>query len=168
MALDELEAAKAYDALSRMMQEASLPWVVEQTADRIRQGRMDQKRIESFEESRGAAGASQLRRSRRKELRVSIVPYTAQEKLSILVDAVDQAVVVVNQLEEADLAWAARENRPNVKFMPDPEAGEPESEAEVSRRELHLDRVRADERGPSNEKLKMLLAELRHELPKVE
>jgi hypothetical protein len=130
---------------------------------------MEQKKIATFEESFGSLGvAPQLRRSRRKESRVSIVPYNALERLSILVDALQQAVVVVHELEVADLEWAGRENRSGVKFMPDPEAGEPESEVEINRRELHLDRAQTSDRVPFNAKLKLLLSELSRELPMVE
>lgn len=169
MPLLDDEAATAYATLTATLRDMGLEWVLEQVADRVRQGKFVSKKVDVFEAATRDANdrVPGVRKSGRKETRESIAPFTPQEALRILVDAVDQAIVVVNRLEEHDVTWAKEQQMSGMQFLPDPEAGTPERDLETARRELKLDGGRAHQRAPINARLNQLLDELRLELPAV-
>lgn len=162
MAVSDEESSAAYAKISEAARRTGLSWVLDQAEERIRLGRMDEKRVDVFREE-----ATGIRRTRRKESRTVIVPLTPQEALRVLVDALDQAVVVVNRLGKASIEFAQRQTGGNLTFLPDPEAGTPHIGPPAERRELRVDRAETIERATANAHLHELLAELRRELPEV-
>ncbi|MBD1904079.1 hypothetical protein H6F53_00980 [Trichocoleus sp. FACHB-832] len=98
--MNEEDCFIAYRQLEEILHEFNLEWVTEQVAQSIHEG----KNIEENQE-----------RNRTEE-------YSAQEKLLLLINAVEQAVVNTLEIEtEMSRFLSAQELRPEVRFYPSDE-----------------------------------------------
>jgi hypothetical protein len=99
--MTEAECEQAFEVVSGAMQAAGLNWVVTQVAEQIRFGKPSTKRIQTTVEHspeiavEGVAG----RPKRTRETFAFTREYTASERLSLLLDALERAVVLTSQME---------------------------------------------------------------------
>ena len=99
--MTDAECDQSFDLVSSAMRRAGLDWVVTQLAEQIRFGKPATKRVQTtlddFPEIavEGIAGKRKITR----ETFAFTRDYTAHERLSLLLDALERAVIVTSQME---------------------------------------------------------------------
>lgn len=158
MPMSDSEALRFYEAISARARELQLDWIVNQVEEQIALGSVTQKSLSVDERELFSAEPEILpaRPPRRKRTRATFLvsrPYTAQERLELLVDGLLIGVVQVNQILGAVGDFAASEIDSLVEFAP---------EAEV-KSVMRLD-ARDDRVAEASERLAALLNELKREI----
>lgn len=145
------EATHIYNELHTILRESGLNWVSAQVLQEVALGKPNRKTISiEGEESK----ATRSRRRQRVEF-LSTLPYSAEEQLQLLVDAIEQTIVATVEIQRSTLKMLpGDDDRRDIRFTSDipvtQEHGYGREQAEVSA-------VDAD-------KLRTLLNELRGEL----
>lgn len=94
------ECDLAFDQLERAMNEAGLAWVTTQVAEDLRFGKTRTKRLSVREEKSDRFATELLGVSRRSNVTVSATePYSSEEKLRMLVRALEQTTVAIDRME---------------------------------------------------------------------
>jgi hypothetical protein len=159
MALTDTEALQFYDAIAARAREARLDWILGQVEEQLALGSVAPKSLPVKERSLFVAEEEvfEAKGRGRKSTKATFLvskPYTAQERLGLLVDGLLSGIVHLNQIADEVIAFAASELKSSsVEFAP---------EAEVKptfRLESGGARV-----AESSEKLASLLIELKREI----
>ncbi len=101
-----------------------LDWVLDQVDEEIRVGKLTQKKVTTYKEDEDRNSFSdQSFKPVSKAMLTASIEYSDQEKLLLLVDAIEQAVVNTTIMADETVSHLAglREDRgrPEVKFMPE-------------------------------------------------
>ncbi len=145
------EATRIFNGLDSVLRESGLDWVSAQVLQEVALGKPNRKTISVPGEE-----SDSTRPSRRQRVEfLSTVPYTPEEQLQLLVDAIEQTVVATVEMQTSTLKMLSGDDyRRDVRFTSDvpgtQEHGYGREQAEVS----------AVDAG----KLHILLSELRGEL----
>lgn len=101
--MTEAECEAAYRRIEEILEAHQLTWVVNEVETEVRLGRTLTKRVASRVETPEEVAVPELFETpRRTRVRVSATrPYTAQEKLRMIIDAVQHAVVETLAMEQA-------------------------------------------------------------------
>jgi hypothetical protein len=94
------ECDLAFDQLEHAMNEAGLAWVTTQVAEDLRFGKTRTKKLSVREEKSDRFVTELLGAPRRSNVTVSATePYTSEEKLRMLVRALEQTTVAIDRME---------------------------------------------------------------------
>jgi hypothetical protein len=104
--VNDEEADRLYTRLLRMLGDRQLRWVAEQVSEEVALGRTFSKTVPVLDSQESPEGS---RPRRRKTKFVSTVQYTPKERLSLLLDAIDRAVVVTSEFQKHILAIGGTE-----------------------------------------------------------
>lgn len=133
MALSDDESREAFAKLATILREAGLDWVLDQVAARIAYGKQEpikesdlrprsRRRTRSFvipsETWSSSSTSKQLTRT---------VPFSPQERLRVLVQAISNAVIAKYAIEDEVTAFASRHGGTRVLFTPDQDEAQPAS-----------------------------------------
>jgi len=159
--MNDQECNQAYESMVGILNQNGLEWVTAQVAEQIRIGKTIQREIETLQEVRGrglftvADYSSQLKKGPKATFPVT-VDYEPPERLRLLIDAVEQAVVNTASMEHHLSEYFEREGRDwqGIRFYADEPASEPKS----------LDKRSGASRFENSRKLKELLDALRQEI----
>ena len=97
--MTEQESLQIYEALSEYVREHRLDWILEQVTEQIRFGVEEKKSVRVGLDEVWAADVEEPRSRRSKVLFAATRPYLEREKLKLLIDAVQQAVVNTTEME---------------------------------------------------------------------
>ena len=113
-----------FEQLAALLEEHGFGWALSQVRAQIAEGIIVDKDVREFEAPRIAEATFQVgRRSRRSARLIARVPYDDDQRLAILLKAIEAAIVQRAELEEAVLdSLNSDENGPKldrVEFVPD-------------------------------------------------
>lgn len=159
--MNNQECNKAYETLVRVLNRNGLEWITAQVGEQVRIGKTIQRKIETLEEVRGpslfnvADYPGRLKKGPKATFPVT-VDYEPPERLRLLIDAVEQAVVNTASMEchLSDYFETEGQGWQGIRFYADEPASEPKS----------LDKRSAASRLKNSRKLKGLLDLLRREI----
>lgn len=151
-----------YDTLVDILNKSELGWIVSQVEDQLRIGKTVEKEITTLTEGRSRnalLGFEEYREHLRSGPKATFpvtIDYDSKEKLSLLVDAVEQAVVDTAEMEKHILDFFGEElpSLESVEFYSD----------EVTREPISINRQSTASRQIYGSKLKLLLEDLRKEI----
>jgi hypothetical protein len=111
--MNEQDYDKIYSAVSEVLRQKEMLWVLEQVDEQIRFGKTESKEISPKERAHRQSNlptletSSRMRKSRRGEPEEFLVSteYSAQEKLHLLIDAIEQSVVNANRMVQDTLEF---------------------------------------------------------------
>lgn len=110
--MTQQEAQEVFIALSKILEEVGLTWMLEQVRQEIAHGKTSTKTLNIFAEE-----FPDRSRQRRQRVRfVSTEEYDSEEQLYLLVDAMEQAVVASLEMQKGILALT---ELTGVRFVPD-------------------------------------------------
>lgn len=134
------DAGEYYRRLEDILGATGFNWVIAQAQEQIAQGRAVTKQVQAPEvsESFEAEGFSSRARRRRRTSLVTTEPYNDRERLHILLDAIEAALVQRVDFETSILLSLEAIQR--VEFVPDDTSGDP-ARAGRYRHGLARDRV---------------------------
>jgi hypothetical protein len=175
--LNDGEAREVFVGLDRLLREAGLDWVCDQVQDEIRLGKLERKEVETVKELFLIDETKQpsLRKPMgkgRKERLMTVGEFSPQERLRMLVDAMQRAVVDTGDIEEEVVAFF---NGPPRQRESNTVVARSDAEMDSAReiRFVRLDQRRSDilttperplERGDAIRRLRGLIDELRAEI----
>jgi hypothetical protein len=175
--LNDGEAREAFVGLDRLLREKGLDWVCDQVQDEIRLGKLERKEVETVKELRSTDETKQpsLRKPMGKGRKVTLMTvgeFSPQERLRILIDAMQRAVVDTGDLEQDVAAFF---NSPPRQVEANTDVARTNAEMDAAReiRFVRLDQRRSDtvttperplERGDAIRRLRGLIDELRGEI----
>jgi hypothetical protein len=150
MPISDVEARRLFDKLAAQLREAGASTLVDQVIDEIAQGRQIvyktvARRSAARQLQRPEADESYAERGRRREY-AETLDYSAHERLDLLLEALERAILDARQIE-TDLL----KHYPNVRFVPE--------QQEESARSFELNGLARHE-GEA-ERLRTLIADLR-------
>jgi hypothetical protein len=106
--MTEEESIGAYTELSHILEQLQLSWIIHQVEELVRLGKPVPKRVKTFKESseepllsllnESDYGLTRFKPGAAAEL-TEVVAYTPKERLLLLIDAIEQAVVNTSQME---------------------------------------------------------------------
>lgn len=151
-----------YDTLIDILNKSGVGWIVSQVEEQLRIGKTVEKEITTLTEGRGrnmllgVEGYRERLRSGPKATFPVTIEYEAKERLSLLIDAIEQTVVDTAEMEGHILNFFGEEfpALQGVEFYPD----------EVVRESISINRQSTALRQVHGLKLKQLLEDLRKEL----
>lgn len=148
---------EAYEALLQSMRDQGLGWVVEQVQQQVRAGKLVTKDVTPFRESYSSRFIEELAvgtRRRRRERLAATEEYSAEERLSLVLEAIENAVVHTAEIQDQVLQFVQDQSSiDQVRF-------EPDAFEEAQAFTLSAD----DRRRPQVEMLREALARLRMEV----
>jgi len=156
------ECKEVFDTLIKMLNDQGLGWVVEQVQEQIRIGKTEEKEIKTLKEARHSPSIFELD-DYRKQLKTGplatfpvAVEYGSEERLQLLIDAIEQVVVNTAQMEESFTSFFETElpNLRDIRFFSEDGTSSPR---EINRQSAVI-------RNEEAKKLKQLLEELRTEI----
>jgi hypothetical protein len=161
--MTEQESIGAYKELSYFLEQLQLTWIVHQVEDLVHIGKPVPKRVKTFKEkyeepylallNEPDFSLSRLKLGAAAEL-TEVVAYTPQERLLLLIDAIEQAVVNTGQMEAEtfeSLERAVNHSIPeDIIFV-----------SEDNDEQVTISRQKARMRRDLSRELKQLLKELR-------
>jgi hypothetical protein len=162
--MNNTECNELYEQLIDILNQNNLAWVVSQVADQVRLGKTVEKEIETLQESRERRAVSlfptdefsaNLKKGPRATFPIT-VEYQPCERLLLLINAMEQAVVHTAEMEH-HLFTHMEVEAPNlraIQFVSE----EPESQPTI------LERDKMTIRYESSLTLKALIEELRKEI----
>lgn len=175
--MEENDARIVFETLVNHLTELKLGWVVDQVNERIRLGKLISKDVSVTRDAHGKIGR------KRKASFVTTVPFTAKERLSILIDAIDHVAIQTGQMGAKVVEHLHEKGFESVEFYPDPQEDlenppRPSptlfelAEDPVERTRAHVQvepvvRIHVDslrERGDARMGLAVLLSELKAEI----
>lgn len=162
--MNDIECNKMYESLISILKQGGLEWVTSQVAEQVRLGKTIEKEIETLRESNDKSAISlfpadeypvHLKRDPRATFPVT-VEYQPCERLRLLINAVEQAVVHTAEMEHHIFDYIEKEvpNLKAIQFISE----EPESQP------VSLERQNTIIRSESSRKLKGLLDSLCKEI----
>jgi len=164
--MNDQECIQAYETLAGILDQNGLGWVTAQVAEQIRIGKTIQREIETLKEARQAGlftfddypfddYPSRLKKGPKATFPVT-VDYEPPERLRLLIDAIEQAIVITASMEHHLLEYFEKEIQDwqGIQFHADESGSEPRS----------LDKRKAISRLKSSRNLKELLDALRKEI----
>jgi hypothetical protein len=105
-----------FSALSEVLRQKEMHWVLDQVNEQIRLGKTESKEISPDEDYRqsslldvGARPRARRGGARKKEEFLVTTEYTPKEKLLLLIDAIEQAVVNTNRMVHVTLEFTHEE-----------------------------------------------------------
>ena len=115
--MDDEDYNDIFSALSDVLREKEMLWVLDQVNEQIRLGKTESKEIASQEDDRrqsplpgiGTMQRMPRGRARKKEEFLVTTEYTAKEKLLLLIDAIEQAVVNTSKMVHDTLEFTHEE-----------------------------------------------------------
>jgi hypothetical protein len=156
------ECQEVFDTLVKMLNDQGLGWVVAQVQEQIRLGKTVEKEIKTLREAKHSPSIFELDEYR-KQLKTGPlatfpvpVEYNSKERLQLLIDAIEQAVVNTAQMEENFTSFFEKElpHLSDIRFFSE--------DGTLSPREIN--RQSAVVRNDQAIKLKQLLEDLRQEI----
>lgn len=142
-----------YDEFVRLLREHRFDWVVAEVEEQIRLGKTAEERIVVSEEfALEITPEADTRRARGRPGRtrfLKCVDYTARERLLLIIDAVEHAVLDVGEmgLHLLESFQKLGVQGPTVSFVPDVEGGEakpfPASDLNLMERQPAIDELRS-------------------------
>lgn len=172
MMISDRKASRIFEKLSQTLQDHQLSWVLEQIDEQIAQGKTEKIKIQIYKEVlqdaekeqrslfHGLQTVSRKLKPSTKQERVVIVEYTPQERLLLLIDAIENVIVQTAEMEHQvtgffnidALGITRREKKPDIILyseLPD------DTESVVfSRRSAQKSVVYANKMKPILEKLR--------------
>jgi hypothetical protein len=141
--------ADYFRRLAELLQEHGYQWVLAEALAQIAEGMTVDKDVREFEAAQIAEASFELRPRGRKRARlIATVPYDDSQKLDILLNAIEAALVQRADLEEAVLKSLQgskdEEAIEGVEFVPDQEM-DPAGGSVFRRHELRPDRRQANQ-----------------------
>jgi hypothetical protein len=119
--MNNLENNQVYHQLQQKLLEMNLNWVVNQVAEQVLLGKPAEKEIETLKESSSRSGqqlfdfSPEVYRSRLQKGPRATFPvteeYKANEKLMLLIDAIEQVVICTAEMEADALSFFQREGK---------------------------------------------------------
>ena len=110
------EATRVFQSLTTMLKDVGLGWLAEQVSHEVLSGKEISKRVSVESEEFTPTG----RPRRQRTAFVSTVPYSANEQLFLLVNAIEHSVVGIAEMENFLLEFASQNARlVGVKFVPE-------------------------------------------------
>ena len=91
--LESKQAKKVYDQLSAIIKKVGLDWLIADVAHQISLGKQDTQNIQVESTQRGPQGESVPKRKGRKAAFVVTQPLTENEKLLLLIEALEAATI---------------------------------------------------------------------------
>jgi hypothetical protein len=115
--MTEEQCAEAYDILANLLRRSNLAWVMDQVDADVRVGKLIEKPIREISDRHTAGSiafelveAPELQRRGRSGSIRQRVEYSNRERLQLLVEAIEYAVLHTADLEEAALKLIAHTN----------------------------------------------------------
>ena len=157
--MTETESEQAFGTISEGMKSAGLEWVITQAAEQIRFGKPEMKSVRTTIEGSpelAVPGLDGRRRSTR-ETFASTREYSANERLMLLLDALERALVSTSEMEAAvrKHVFGSQRNLNLIKLIRTDEPG---------RQALELGRSADKDRLDSVRHLHELIANLRERI----
>lgn len=153
--LSDTESSHVYEALSKFVRERGLDWILEQVAEQVRFGMEEKKSVRVGRDDVWPETPDEPRSRRSKVLFAATRPFTEQEKLRLLIDAIQQAVVNTTEMEASF--------REGLGTLEVPRAGMLVRE-ELNPKFIEISESPQVERRAGAQKLATLLGELREEV----
>lgn len=130
MAMTEGECSTVYRQLADTLQQDGLGWVVGQVEARVRLREAMEVAIETVRvrshvgQTLPGLAVRPTRSQRRTETFVVTREYTPREQLIFLLDAIEQAVVNVAEMQESVMRWMENTDVSEIAFYPDEPNGD--------------------------------------------
>ncbi len=160
--MDEQESQALFDELIHILQTLEMSWVVDQVNETVRFGKTETKEVKTYTETLEPGQQvrifDQLRPTLKESSKANLpatIEYTPQEKLKLLIDAIEQVTINLNSMKDHLILFAIEETggRGAVAFYPDDVNAPPRFALTIG-----------DRQGLDLQKLKQLLDELRSEI----
>lgn len=98
--MDDQDFQRIFDDLSLTLTEQGLGWIVSEVIDVINEGQISTVKVETFKETLSDSGIErEIQRASKAEF-LSVVEYTQQEQLLLLIDAIEQTLVQTAAMEQ--------------------------------------------------------------------
>lgn len=161
--MNDAECIEVYDHLVRILNENELSWISTQVAEQIRLGKTVEKEIATFKESHGEPplfGADNYHIQYKKGPKVTFPvteEYEPQERLLLLIDAIEQTIVNTAEMESHVIGYFGEqlgENWEGIRFY---------SEDQDSQF-IVIDRRTSSSRLHASQQLKQILDTIRKEI----
>ena len=158
--MNEQECIQVYETLTDLLVGNGLDWVAAQVAEQISLGRPVEREIETLRMGRESPqlvmGEVFVPQRGPKASFTVTEPYKPPERLALLIDGIEEAIVKSSNIEVEAIKYLSEEDHspPEVQFYPD----EPGSEARS------ISMATATIRQHNSHKLKGLLEEVRREI----
>lgn len=159
--LTNTEADQLYEVFAAALAQQGLQWVVDQVAEQIRYGKLEEAEVEERSflllEEQDLVETGQRRRRRGSKIKLmKTLPYSPQERLRLMVDAVERITSHVLKLEETLTQFFENDNAApkQIVFVPEEQDGTKEFIVDIHEVRRRADGVR---------RLMQLLTEVRSE-----